>query len=391
MAAGRLVIYCLVPQELSKELLKPLRKHYRKDPRIEVIADRRKGPRRKPLSVAEPPRPPSGEDDKRDRGDRRRPVLPRSVAALPEIPDADRVVFVQRLLPVSDAMQKVPTEEIVARVKAADPEAPTELFWRLYERVHSRHTALLGVPSDADREVVTAFGRLLDALESDDERPFEQLLYDVVNETGADVNARRAGVPDVDHHFDEGDTLEIHDAALDEPIAVQERDPRWFHRAMGERDRIVRNMRDDLEDIQHVGSTSVPAIASRPIVDLIAAPQPGRLETVRAKLVGLGYTDCGDAGTPGRVYMRRRGLMRVDVHLIDHDSRLWKEAVALREFLRRNPIEAHRWPTAKREAARLSSHSYLQYIELRSKALTELCERAFGKTRNERAEESASA
>jgi GrpB-like predicted nucleotidyltransferase (UPF0157 family) len=368
-------------------LLGPLRKHYRGDPRIQVIVDRRKGPRRKPVSMSEPSRPPMGREDLRSQGDRRRPVLPRSVAPLPkDLPDVGQVNFVQRLLPVSDAMQKLDTADVLARVRQGDPEAPTELFWRLYERVHSHLCTLLGVPSEADREVVNAFGRLLDALEVEGEnRPFEALLYEVVDMTGADVNARHAAIPVVVDTA-EG-SLEISDPTLDEPVVVQDRDPRWFHRAMGERDRLVRSLGADVIEIQHVGSTAVPAIAARPIIDLILAPASREAEeALRAKLVGLGYTDCGSAGNPKRVYLRRRGLLRIDLHLIPHEGRMWREAVALRDFLRRNPVEASRWASAKRDAARRSGHSYVQYVEMRSKALAEVTERAFGKTRNERAE-----
>jgi len=41
------VIYCVVPRPLEDELLERLREHYRDDPGVEVIVDRRDGPDRR--------------------------------------------------------------------------------------------------------------------------------------------------------------------------------------------------------------------------------------------------------------------------------------------------------------------------------------------------------
>jgi hypothetical protein len=46
------VIYCVIPAELEDELFEKLTEHYRDDPNVEVIVDRRKGERREPGSSA---------------------------------------------------------------------------------------------------------------------------------------------------------------------------------------------------------------------------------------------------------------------------------------------------------------------------------------------------
>jgi GrpB-like predicted nucleotidyltransferase (UPF0157 family) len=53
-------------------------------------------------------------------------------------------------------------------------------------------------------------------------------------------------------------------------------------------------------DIQHVGSTAVPGLAAKPIIDIaVAVASPADMQRCRPLLVELGYLDRGDAGRKG--------------------------------------------------------------------------------------------
>ena len=369
------VIVCIVPPHRADDLLEPLREHYLGDPRVVVIADRRVGERRASrddLTTAE------GRAERRSGGNRRRPVLPRTFATPPwQLPGMDEVAFVQRLVPVGDDLGDASDAVVVARARAGDPHAPAELYWRYYERVHSRLSVLLGDVADVHAAVAPAFGRILDELEdpASADVEFEALLYAAVEASVADRLPPAPVVPGF--VADLGPSLEIADETLDEPVVVSERDPRWFHRGLGERDRLMRQLRELDVEIEHVGSTAVPSIAARPIIDLAIAIADRRSEAdVRAVLRDLGYEDCGTAGTPGRAYMRRRGVSRYDVHIVHRDGVLWRDVIAVRDFLRRHPAEAHRWAAVKREAARGAATSAARYFERRREAMAELTVRA---------------
>ena len=370
------VIVCLVPPKLEKRLVEPLRKHYKDDPRVIVIVERRERQRR---ASRDDTTTQAGRDDRRTGGDRRRPVLPRNFAPPPKkLKGIEQVTFVQRLVPVGEVLGMADDDAVVQRVREGDPQAPAELYWRYYARVHSRLSVILGDTPEVHAAVGPAFGRVLDALEdpANADVPFDDLLYAAVDES---VAARHAGVPGAAAHPLESGlvTLELSDPNLDEPVVVSERDPNWFHRGMGERDRFLRKLADHDVTIEHIGSTAVPAIPARPIIDLLVGVDDGRtVGTVRSVLTELGYEDCGDGGVYGRTYLRRRGLSRFDVHVVERDSPLFSEPLVVREFLRRHPSEAHRWGQAKREAARGGSYSSLRYFELRREALADLAEKA---------------
>ena len=377
---GRLVIYCLVPEELKDELLGDLRAHYASDDRVHVIVDRRKGERRKGIRGGLPSRSAEEEtEDRRSGRDRRRPVLPRWFDALPPklAKRSEGVTFVQRMLPVTGELTGATEDEIVAAVRAGNAEAPTELYWRVYERIHSRLCVLLGAPSLADKAAPTGFGRVLDTLEdrASDDRSFDDLLY------GALDVAFGGGTPededDEDLEGDDTPSLAITDPTLDEPVVIKERDPRWFQRGMEERDKLLKLAGEHVIAVEHIGSTGIPAIGARPIIDMMVGvarmQEPAGLRKV---LLEMGYERCGNGGTPGRAYYRKRGVLEHDVHVVTYDGDLWRDAIAVREFLRRSPTEAARWAAAKREAARGAGHSSLRYTEARSAAMRDISLRA---------------
>ena len=339
---------------------------------IEVIEERRLRERRRARTV-----PRSREEDRRTGADRRRPTVPRDMPLPWYLPEGS--CFVQRLVQVEASSELLELEDVVARVRRLDAAAATELYWRTYDRLHSRLLVLLADDELADALVRVAFGRVLDFIEDGEhaEDGFDELLYLAVDDVA------RAHVPALpeppaageDDEEDHRPTLALE--GVEERVTVVDRDSRWYSRALAERHRLLRACREDFVAVEHVGSTAVPAIAGRPVVDLIVgvrALPPG--ERLRAALLDGGYEELGDAGTPGRGYYRRRGPQRdVDVHVVEHGGRLWRDAIAFREFLRRNPGEARRWGNVKKEAARGGTVPFDLYCEARRQGLAELLER----------------
>ena len=72
---------------------------------------------------------------------------------------------------------------------------------------------------------------------------------------------------------------------------------------------------------------------------------------VVATLVCHGWTSFGEAGVPGRRYLRRRGGGRdANVHVTRHGSELWRDDIALRDHLRRSSGARERYAGGKRQA-----------------------------------------
>jgi GrpB-like predicted nucleotidyltransferase (UPF0157 family) len=63
----------------------------------------------------------------------------------------------------------------------------------------------------------------------------------------------------------------------------------------------------DYISIEHVGSTSIPGLSAKPVIDIDIIIKPSSLVATRTALVGAGYTDCGEMDVPGRHAYRQPG------------------------------------------------------------------------------------
>lgn len=140
---------------------------------------------------------------------------------------------------------------------------------------------------------------------------------------------------------------------VDEPVHVVDYDSRWpaLTRALAEE---LRQVLPAGVAIEHIGSTAVPGLAAKPVLDLLVGvtDDSQRKEAVAA-LVAVGWTHLGEASVPGRDYLRRRvEPADANVHIVQYESGLWNDNLALREYLRRDAVARERYAEAKRDAVR---------------------------------------
>jgi GrpB-like predicted nucleotidyltransferase (UPF0157 family) len=87
--------------------------------------------------------------------------------------------------------------------------------------------------------------------------------------------------------------------------------------------------------IEHTGSTAVPGLAAKPILDILAGYQrgasvPGYVEV----LTQAGYVHRGEQGIPGREFFRRGNPRAYHLHLTEMDSSFWRNHLTFRDRLR---------------------------------------------------------
>jgi GrpB-like predicted nucleotidyltransferase (UPF0157 family)/GNAT superfamily N-acetyltransferase len=132
-----------------------------------------------------------------------------------------------------------------------------------------------------------------------------------------------------------------------EPIHVAAYDPAW-PRAFAEEAPALARVLPPGARIEHIGSTSVPRLAAKPIVDIqVGVMEPLDEARFHALLAPLGYESMGEAGVPGRLYFRRRGSQSFNVHVVELGGALWQDNLALRDYLRAAPDAAARYGQRK--------------------------------------------
>jgi GrpB-like predicted nucleotidyltransferase (UPF0157 family) len=137
---------------------------------------------------------------------------------------------------------------------------------------------------------------------------------------------------------------------VDEPIRVVAYDPAW--RDLGRE--LVRQVSAHLcalqVDVAHIGSTAVPGLAAKPVIDVQVGCVPGDTEEVVAQLRQLGFEHLGQTGGPGREYLRRRIGRPANIAVLELRGRLWADNLRFRDYLRANPDAAARYARAKLQA-----------------------------------------
>ncbi|HVT06944.1 MAG TPA: GrpB family protein [Polyangia bacterium] len=170
---------------------------------------------------------------------------------------------------------------------------------------------------------------------------------------------------------------------LDEPVEIANFDPRLARAYRGERDRLRLGLATASLKFEHIGSTAVPGLAGKPIVDLMlgaSAPVWATREELRPRVVALGYEDLGEAGVPGRLYFRRRTALRAfNVALVEEGGELWRANLAFRDYLRAHPDEAAAYANAKREAIAGGATTLLAYSAAKAAAIDAMLKKALGR------------
>jgi GrpB-like predicted nucleotidyltransferase (UPF0157 family)/SAM-dependent methyltransferase len=169
------------------------------------------------------------------------------------------------------------------------------------------------------------------------------------------------------------------------PIEVVPSDPRWADRAREERDRLLAafdrtGVSGHVVDIAHIGSTAVPGLAAKPVIDLMLGLDAWPAPDVLIRTVeDLGYHHRGEWGVAGRHYFTDAppGHPRAwHVHAVEHGSWFWREHLRFREHLRTHPGEAARYAEVKRHLARHHRHDVGAYTEGKTTFVREALARA---------------
>jgi GrpB-like predicted nucleotidyltransferase (UPF0157 family) len=144
--------------------------------------------------------------------------------------------------------------------------------------------------------------------------------------------------------------------AANEPVEVHDYDPRWPALFEAERDAIHAVLPDAFIDIQHIGSTAVPGLQSKPIIDLLGGIKDGQsTDAFNEPLSRLGYvpaTAFNNIITDHLWFMRASGGHRThQFHVLVHGSEGWVRRVRFRDALRSRPELAQAYAKLKLELA----------------------------------------
>lgn len=155
------------------------------------------------------------------------------------------------------------------------------------------------------------------------------------------------------------------------PVELQPHSPEWIAAARAESDALKAELRDVLLRVEHMGSTAIPGIAAKPIIDLMPiAHDESSLDAMEAGVRKLGYDWLGEFGIPGRRYCRKNdpvsGKRQFQLHCFAHGASEIDRHLAFRDYLCAHPNIAREYEMEKRRAAALHPENVLAYNDAKN-------------------------
>jgi GrpB-like predicted nucleotidyltransferase (UPF0157 family) len=169
--------------------------------------------------------------------------------------------------------------------------------------------------------------------------------------------------------------------------------PEWSLLADQEAERILAGLPFPIIGIYHIGSTSVPGIKAKPILDFVLEVQD--MESVIknvASFDNLGYISKGEFGIPGRQFFSKdtNGERSHHLHVFQQGHPDIERHLVFRDYLRANPDAAREYEKLKEELAQRFPKASGSYTEAKSEFILSMDEvarywiehKAFGKDSN---------
>ena len=150
-------------------------------------------------------------------------------------------------------------------------------------------------------------------------------------------------------------------------VKVVPHDPQWREAFKIESERVTAALGENVVTVHHVGSTAIPGIYAKPIIDLLVEVKDiALIDEQSSSMESLGYEAMGEFGIAGRRYFRKdsqEGVRTHHVHIFEFGSEQVERHLAFRDYMIAHPEEAQKYSELKRELAREYPTSIEQYMD----------------------------
>lgn len=161
-----------------------------------------------------------------------------------------------------------------------------------------------------------------------------------------------------------------------EAVQVVAYDPNWPRLYAAERERLVSACPGAFVSLEHIGSTAVPELRSKPIIDMMAAvPKLSESASFVQVLGSIGY-EVFETGMRERLFLRRYTPNgRFHLHIVE--QRTWDERKErhMRDYLLGHPGVAQAYGELKDDLARLHAEDSLAYTEAKTAFIQDVTDR----------------
>lgn len=163
-------------------------------------------------------------------------------------------------------------------------------------------------------------------------------------------------------------------------VQVQPHDAEWARRFMQEAQNLRALWGANLVAAHHIGSTAIPSIVAKPIVDMLVEVRSTALLDERVpQMEASGYQALGEYGLPGRRYFRKEnpdGSRSHHIHVYETGSPEIHRHLAFRNYLLAHPVLADEYSALKQRLAADHPHDAQAYMDGKAPFIREVEARA---------------
>ena len=163
-------------------------------------------------------------------------------------------------------------------------------------------------------------------------------------------------------------------------VEVVPHDPLWRDAFEAEARLVAAALGENVVAVHHIGSTAIPDIYAKPVVDLLVEVRDiTEVDGRGSEMESLGYEVMGEYGIPGRRYFRKEnqaGIRTHHIHVFEAGSAEAERHLAFRDYMRAHPVDARRYSELKRKLAEEHPQSMDGYMDGKDGFIKEIDRRA---------------
>ena len=153
-----------------------------------------------------------------------------------------------------------------------------------------------------------------------------------------------------------------------EPVIIVDYDPNWVITFQNLRGQIAESLEGLPITIEHVGSTSIPGAAAKPIIDIdVVLPSTDTIPGAIQLLERAGYRHLGNLGISGREAFESPALLPAHhLYLVVQGNSEHMRHLHFRDYLRSHPEETERYSALKKSLAKRFTNDREAYTDAKS-------------------------
>ena len=161
-------------------------------------------------------------------------------------------------------------------------------------------------------------------------------------------------------------------------VGVVSYNPNWKKMYKEESEKIKNILNDIIVDIHHIGSTAIPGIKAKPVIDvLVEVKNIEAVDQYNHKVEELGYEVMGEYGIPKRRFFRKGGNKRTHhIHIFQAGNEEIERHINFKEYLITHPDKAREYSKLKEKLVNKYTYDVENYINGKSDFIKEIDRKA---------------